>query len=123
MFEKAAKLKLRFTTQKGLLTTEDLFDLSLPSLDRVAKEVNRILKESDEESFISTTRKDTTNALRLEILKYVIKEKMEAKEAAKVKGVKAAQKAELEELLTAKKREGLSNLSEEEIQKKLDELG
>ena len=29
MFEKAARLKLRFDTSKGLVTVEDLFDLPL----------------------------------------------------------------------------------------------
>ena len=41
LFEKASKMKLRFSTTKGVLSTEDLWDLSLESLDRIAKNLKR----------------------------------------------------------------------------------
>ena len=37
IFERASKLKLRFTTARGSLTTEDLWTLSKPSIDRIMK--------------------------------------------------------------------------------------
>ena len=49
MFERAAKRKLRFTSSKGSLSVEDLYDLSLTSLDSIAKGVNRQLKAEAEE--------------------------------------------------------------------------
>ena len=57
MFERASKLKLRFNTEKGMVTTEDLWDLPLlqrnaVDLDSLAKNLNKAVKESGEESFV-----------------------------------------------------------------------
>ena len=63
MFEKAARLKLRFDTSKGLVTVEDLFDLPLTvrnggaSLDNIAKGIARLIRETETESFVLTTTK------------------------------------------------------------------
>lgn len=35
MYKQASKMKLRFATSKGNLSVEDLWDLSLPALDRL----------------------------------------------------------------------------------------
>jgi len=63
MFEKALKNKLRFEgSGQGVLSTEDLFDLSLPTLDKMAKGVNKLLRDEGEDSFIpSATPKRATN--------------------------------------------------------------
>ena len=56
MFEKATQEKYRFETTKGLVNTEDLWDLPLVGgnccLDDIAKDLNRDVKENEEESFI-----------------------------------------------------------------------
>ena len=50
MFEKATRLKLRFETVRGYVTTEDLWDIPLSAvngfcLDTIAKNLNKKLKE------------------------------------------------------------------------------
>ena len=50
IFEQASRLKLTFSTNKGQLSVEHLWDLSLDSLDTLAKGVNRELKASEEEA-------------------------------------------------------------------------
>ncbi len=123
IFEKASKSKLRFETSKGHLTTEDLWDLSLQSLDGLAKSVNKKLKEDSEESFISA--KSTSNTeleLKMEIIKRVIEVKLSEKEAALKRSEKSAQKRFLEDLLEKKKTEKLEGLSVEEIQEQLKSL-
>jgi len=58
LFETASKNKLRFSSIKGNLTTEDLWDLPLTSksgricLDNIAKQLYKELKDSTEESFV-----------------------------------------------------------------------
>jgi hypothetical protein len=69
LFEKASKMKLRFSTTKGVLSTEDLWDLSLESLDRIAKNLYKQIKESEEISFISEkSSEDTLASIKLEIV-------------------------------------------------------
>ena len=65
LFEKANKLKVRFETNKGNVTTEDLWDMPLVSttgfsLDAIAISLNRKLKETEEESFVAKRSKSNT---------------------------------------------------------------
>ena len=60
MFEKASRMKLRFNTQRGVLSVEDLWDLPLIQLDNIAIALNKKLQESKTESFIKTRTKNTT---------------------------------------------------------------
>ncbi len=53
IFENASKTKVRFETSKGEVSVEELWDLSLTSLDSIAKVISKELKEASEESFIS----------------------------------------------------------------------
>lgn len=61
-FEIASRLKLRFETAVGMISTEDLWTLPLTSnskvsLDSLAVSLNKELKGS-EESFVTSTKKD-----------------------------------------------------------------
>ena len=122
-FEKASRLKLRFSTNKGELSVEDLWDLSLESLDTIAKAVNKKLKDESEESFIG--KKSSNNAvleLKMDILKEVIEVKLKEKEAKASRVIKSAKLAQLKELANNKANEQLSGMSLEEINKLILEL-
>lgn len=121
MFERSSRSKLRFTSSKGLLTTEDLWDLSLQSLDSIAKRVNKQLKESEEESFIETKSASNSEAeLALGILKHIIAAKIAQKEAAKTRSENMARKARIEEVLMQKEDEDLLGKSKEELEAMLN---
>jgi len=65
IFEKATQEKFRYPSTKGLLTTEQLWELPLTaksgfSLDDVAKAVNAELKAIDTESFVATAPNPAT---------------------------------------------------------------
>jgi hypothetical protein len=123
-FEKASRLKLRFETNKGQVSTEELFDLSLQSLDTVAKMVNNQLRNEGEESFLPSTssKAATHNTLRLDILKHVIEVKVREQEARKTRADNAATLARLKELALNKSDEQLAAQSLEEINKRISEL-
>lgn len=123
IFERAVRSKLRFRSNKGMLSVEDLFDMSLASLDQLAITVNKRLKESSEESFISQEPSpNTEDQLRLDLLKHVIQSKLVAQQAAKTRTENMARKAQLMNLLAEKKLESMKNMSEEDIKKELESL-
>jgi hypothetical protein len=124
MFEKALKQKLRFDTSKGSISTEDLWDLSLASLNEIAKEVNKKIKASEEESFIDTkTTTSTKDQLKLEVLKFVIADKIATRDAYKARAEKQAQVAKIKSLIANKADEQLANASLEELSAMLAQVG
>lgn len=102
MFEKASRLNLRFDTQAGNLTVEDLWDLPLisrrgESLDNMYKVLNREVKAGTEESLV--TEQVATNTvlnLKFDIVKHVITVKL-AEQTARQK--EAETKAKKEQIL------------------------
>lgn len=123
MYKKALRTKLRFSTTKGKLTTEDLFDLSLVDLNNLALVLDKKLSETPRKSFISDIAPDTQeDELRFNIVKDIITLKLAERNAAQNAKAKAAEKAQLMEILHRKKNEALENLSVAEIEAKLAEL-
>ena len=83
MFEIAARNKFRFPF-KGMISTEDLWDLSVENLDNVFKMLNSEMKKTKEESLLSTKSKDDeVLELKIEIVKHIVAVKQEEKEVEK----------------------------------------
>ena len=124
MYKKASKLKLRFATAKGNLTVEDLWQLSLSSLDIIAVALDEELSKSPKKSFISTTSPENeVLQVKLNIVCDIITDKMAEKTEREQAKTKQAEKSRLLDILSRKQSESLENLSEEELQKKIAELG
>jgi len=128
LFEEASRLKLRFETERGRISTEDLWDLPLSndhglSLDNLAKALNRKLKEESEESFVVPKSKENSIlSLQFELVKHVIKVKIEERDAKEQALKKKAKKKRLREIIADKEDESLKSLSEDELRKMLEEL-
>lgn len=130
IFELATRESYRFETTKGLLTVEDLWALPLTttrqngvSLDTVAKEINKQLKTTEEESFVTQrTSKDVTLAIKLDIVKHIIAVKLEENQASRTAAAKAEEKAKLLAILAKKQEQSLENLTEAEILAKLESM-
>lgn len=123
LFEIASKQKLRFTTTKGLLSTEDLWDLPLTTLNDLAQFLNKQVKEAGEESFIevkSSANEKLDNMF--EIVKHIIKVKLAERETLKVAKENATKKAQILELIHQKKNESLASMPVEELEKMLADL-
>ena len=126
MYKKAAQLKLRFDTPKGLLSVEQLFDLSMTDLSTSIKKVNVLLKKEkstdDELSFLEgVDTMETQNSLRFKILKDVYLTKKEARDAAAIDYEKKQRNQRIAEIIAKKKDEALENMSVEELEKMLQE--
>lgn len=123
MYKKALRTKLRFSTSKGKLTTEDLFDLSLIDLNNLAIALDKKLSETPRKSFISDIAPNTQeDELRFNIVKDIITLKLAERNAAQNAKAKATEKAQLLEILHRKKNEALENLSVAEIEAKIASL-
>lgn len=125
IFERAAKNKTRFASSKGQLTVEDLFDLSLTDLDKMAKAINKALSEEGEGTFLtssSTSKTATENRLRFDLVLHVIRSREAANAASKTRAEKQAQISQIRELVQAKQNEAMAGKSVEELMKQLAEL-
>lgn len=123
LFVQAARKRLRFQSNKGQVSVEDLWDLSLESLDSIAVAVNDVLEKEGKKSFIAKrTTSSTENTLKLDILKFVIETKQAENEARKTRAETATKVAQLEEVLLKKQEEKLGGLTEEELLKQIAAL-
>lgn len=124
LFITASRKKFRFQTSKGTIGTEDLWELSLKSLDELAVGLDEKVQQSGRKSFVtSRSVTDTETTTKFEIVKFVIDTKLAEAETAKTRAEKASQREFLKGLLVKKQTEKLEGLSAEEIQKQLDQLG
>jgi hypothetical protein len=81
-YKQATKEKLRFSTSKGLLSTEQLWDLSLTDLDTLAVSLEAEHKSSGKKSFLDTKSiKDKTSKLRFDVVLDVLNTKVEEAQA------------------------------------------
>lgn len=129
IFEQASRQKIRFNTWNGNLNTEDLWDLPLTStagkvnLDSIARDVNRAVKEQEEESFVtSPAKKNRTVLLAFEVVKAIIKVRLEENAAIATAVAKAKQKQVLVDALAAAQSNALGAKTPEEIQALIDAL-
>lgn len=82
-FKSASQQKLRFQTNKGLLSTEQLWDLSVEELDSLAVSLEIEHKQSGKKSFlVKTSTKDKTSKLRFDVVLDVLNTKVSEIEAA-----------------------------------------
>jgi hypothetical protein len=123
IFENASRKKLRFPTTKGIVNVEDLWDLSLESLDTIAIGLNKQIKNTDTESFIvKKTPINTTLHLQFDIVVHIITVKQEEQEKRKLAKDRAEKRAQLKELIGKKIRNAQEEKSLEELQEELAEL-
>ena len=123
MFEYATRNKVRFPF-KGLISVEDLWDLSLTNLDSIYKTLNKQVKQSEEESLLNTkTTVDKELDVQIAVVKHIVAVKLSEQEAREKASAKKAQKQKIMAIIASKQDEALQNSSVEDLQKMLDELG
>lgn len=122
MFEQAIRGKMRFPF-KGMVSVEDLFDLSVVNLDSVFKVLNSELKQAKEESLLNTkTKQDKELDIKIEIVKYIFELKLTEENLRLKAKEQREQKQKILEILSAKQDESLQNKSIEELEAMLDNL-
>lgn len=129
IFERAARGKYRYPSIVGDILTEQLWDLPLTSkrsacLDDTARSIYTELKSLDEVSFVETRPNPRRAELdvMLEILKFVIADKIAAAEQAQKASENAERKRKLLAALSSKQEAELAGMSKEEIEAEIAKI-
>ena len=72
MYKQASRLKLRFQTNVGLLSVEQLWDLTQTQLANAIKAVKKVLKKNDDDelSFLEYTKEYKSSSFAVKINKW-----------------------------------------------------
>jgi len=116
-FKLASQQKLRFQTSKGLLSTEQLWDLSLNDLDTLAVLLEEESTKAGRKSFlVRSSAKDKTAKLKFDIVIDILSTKVEdANAASEAQEIKEHNK-KIINLISEKKEETLKGKSIAELE-------
>jgi hypothetical protein len=122
IFEFASRHKFRYP-YKGVITTEDLWDLTPAQLDVVYKALNANVKVAQEDSLMKNmSDADAALLMQIEIVKYIFAVKEQEAESRKKAAENTAKKQRIMEILAKKQDDALENMSEADLLKMLNEL-
>jgi len=129
MFEIATRRKYRFETSKGNISTEDLWDMPLSythkninkpiaCLDDIAINLSKLLEDISQKSFVTKRNKNSkTIELKLDIVKHIIKVKLEEIEQKENAAVIKTENDIIDSIIIKKQYKKLEDMSIEELQK------
>lgn len=109
---------------RGMINVIDLWDLSLTNLDSVFKTLNAEVKKSEEESLLNTkSKEDEEISNKIEIVKYIVGVKLDEKKKREDAKKNAEMRQRLLEIKAKRQDAALENMSDEDLEKALAELG
>ena len=109
---------------RGMINVIDLWDLSLTNLDSVFKTLNAEVKKSEEESLLNTKSKEDKELYnKIEIVKYIVGVKLDEKKKREDAKKNAEMRQRLLEIKAKRQDAKLENMSDEDLDKALAELG
>ena len=111
MFVIATKNKFRFPF-KGMISVEDLWDLSLENLDSVYKTLNSQIKRAQEESLLNIkSKEDSVLEMKIKIIKYIVEYKQAEAAKRAAASENKAKRQRILEILAAKEDADLQSKS------------
>ena len=127
LFINATRNKSRIETNQGLLSIEDLWDLSLIVLDKLAVSINETLDTTVKKSFLTNPDRKVVERQQedrdiLEIIKHIIDVKQTENSAKLERSKKLKQLEFLEGLKKKRSLEKMEGLSEAEIDEQIKAL-
>ena len=122
IFEVAVRSKMRFPF-RGLVSTEDLWDLTVEDLDTIFKALNGQIKQVKEESLLNNrTKEDKILDTKIEIIKYIVSIKLAELELKLKEKENKAKKQKILSILSVKQDEEIQNKSVDELTAMLNDL-
>lgn len=123
LFVFASRMKYRYP-YKGMISTEDLWDLSPKDLDSIFKTLNSQLKALGEESLLDDAEDKGAGVLRnkIDIIKYILRNKLEENARTRQAAANAAKRQRIMEVIASKEDAALRDMSVEDLNKMLNKL-
>lgn len=122
MFERAVRNKIRFD-YKGLISVEDLWDLSQTELDRIFQPLKTQLDRAEQGSLLGDKPKALDDVkFKIDILRHIATTKKEEAEKRQKALERKQQKAKLLQVLERKEESKLESMTTEQIRQALDAL-
>jgi hypothetical protein len=123
VFMNATRKKYRFSTAKGNLTTEQLWDLPLESLDEIWQKINATIEDASRTSLLSVrSNKNIELTEKAEVVKAIVEYKLAAAEKADKARQTKAEKERILNIIAAKQEQELASMSIDELKKRLEAL-
>ena len=123
LFEVATRANYQFPF-RGMINVIDLWGLSLTNLDSVFKTLNAEAKKSEEESLLNTkSKEDEEISNKIEIVKYIVGVKLDEKKKREDAKKNTEMRQRLLEIKAKRQDAALENMSDEDLDKALAELG
>lgn len=122
LFEIATRNRYRFN-YKGVMTVEDLWDLSVEALDAIFKTMNRQKKTADEDSLLTTkSAADTELANKIELVKYIVSIKLAEADERVNAAEKKAQRDKILAIMSKKQDAALEGMDMKQLEAELAKL-
>ena len=122
LFIKATKKNYQFPF-RGMINVIDLWELSVQNLDLVFKSLNADYKKSEEESLLSAQTKESEElSEKIEIVKYIVNEKLAEKKAKADAKKNREMKQRLLEIKAKRQDAALEGLSDAELDKMIQAM-
>lgn len=127
MFEKAARIKLRFATEVGKISVEELWDLPLTSakgvsLDSIAIALNSALNTTQKSFVKKQSDRNALIELSFDIVKYIIDVRSAEAEEKANKIKREQERDRLDDLIKRKQDQQLESLPLEDLIKLRDNI-
>jgi hypothetical protein len=119
-FKEASKQKLRFSTSKGMLSSEQLWDLTLTDLNTCIRNQKKVLRKADGDddlSFLDEDSKvDPVEQIKFDVLKEVYMTKKKDNEDLRSAKEKKEHNQKILKIIADKKDKSLEGKSIEELE-------
>lgn len=121
IFEIANKRKFRFQYM-GLITVEDLYDLSKEQLNAIYQSLNESINATQVTLLDKKSNEEEDLDIMIMIVQCIFDEKVELENALSTARETYAKKQKIMQIISAKQDEDLASSSIEDLQNMLDEL-
>lgn len=122
IFERAVREKTRFNF-KGLISVEDLWDLSLESLDSIYGNLSSDLDALPKKSLLSAnTQQRDEIEFKQSIIKHIVETKQAEAEAVKQYKANSAKKQMILDIIAAKQNEQYQEMSIDDLKRLAESL-